>query len=821
LDYRERTSAPQKSYIEGTLLALPQTTSTTGGRQKEHRMPFKEYDSAAAFPGVIGRTIEESTPAWPRPKRGQLDAPNVLFIVLDDTGYGQLGCFGSPIRTPNLDRLASNGLRFNNMHTTALCSPSRSCIITGRNHHSNAMACITEGATGYPGSNGLIPFENGFLPEMLQLHGYNTFAIGKWHLTPTSHCSAAGPFDRWPLGRGFERFYGFLGGDTHQYYPDLVYDNHQVAPPATPEQGYHLTTDLVDHTIGFIADARQVAPEKPFFTYFCPGAMHAPHHVAREWTEKYRGMFDAGWDAYREKVYKKQLELGLLPEGTQLSAHDPDVQDWAKLGTDEKRVYARMMEVFAGFLEHTDHEIGRLLSFLERSGELDNTLIMVVSDNGASAEGGPSGSVNENLFFNNVPETLENNLRAIDELGGPKHFNHYPWGWAWAGNTPFRRWKRETYRGGASDPFIVHWPHGIKAKGEIRTQYAHVVDLVPTVLEALSIEAPTQIRGVTQTPIQGVSFAHTFANPNAATQHLTQYFEMMGHRSIYHDGWRAVCPVPGPSFTEAGVGFGEMTITEAKLRELDAHGWELYHVATDFSETKNIADQNRDKLVEMIALWYVEAGKYNVLPIDSRGTARLADERPQIALPRSRYVYHPNTSVVSNKIAANVLNRPHSVTATVKLENGAEGVMLAQGGSSGGYSFYLKDHKLHYVYNFLGVQQFHIASKSKVPSGKHELRFEFQPTGKPDLKHGRGAPGRVKLYVDGQMAAQGDIPITIPLDIGITDGLACGRDEGSYVTADYKGPFAFTGELEQVVVDVSGDLTEHKEAALRTVMAHQ
>ena len=549
-------------------------------------MALKEYTPGTAFPGVVGRTVGESQPAWPRPLRAKPGAPNVLFIVLDDTGFGQLGCYGSPIRTPNLDRLAAGGLRFNNMHTTALCSPSRSCMLTGRNHHSNAMSCITEGATGYPGSNGMIPFENGFLSEMLLPHGYNTFAIGKWHLTPTEQCSAAGPYDRWPLGRGFERFYGFMGGDTSQYFPDLVFDNHQVNPPGTPEQGYHLTEDLVDHAIEFIADSRQVAPEKPFFMYFCTGAMHAPHHVPSEWADKYKGQFDGGWDAYRVRVYEEQLKLGLLPPGTKLSERDPDVAAWDSLGGDEKRLYARMMEVFAGFLEHTDHHIGRLLSFLEKMGQLDDTLIMVVSDNGASAEGGPHGSVNENLFFNNVPETLEDNLKAIDDLGGPKVFNHYPWGWAWAGNTPFRRWKRETYRGGACDPFIAHWPAGIKAKGEVRDQYAHIIDMVPTVLDALGVEPPAAVRGVTQSPIQGVSFAHAFTDAKAETRHHTQYFEMMGHRAIYHDGWRAVCPVPGPSFAEAGMGFGAMVITEDKLRELDAKGWELYHVDKDFSETR-------------------------------------------------------------------------------------------------------------------------------------------------------------------------------------------------------------------------------------------
>jgi arylsulfatase len=769
----------------------------------------------------MGRTVGESEPAWPEPLRAREGAQNVLFIVLDDTGFGHLGCYGSPIRTPNLDKLAGNGLRFSNMHTTALCSPSRSCMLTGRNHHSNAMSCITEGATGFPGSNGKIPFENGFLSEMLLPYGYNTYAIGKWHLTPSSETSAAGPYDRWPLGRGFERFYGFMGGDTHQYYPDLIYDNHNTQPPRTPEAGYHLTEDLVDHAIQFIADGKQVAPEKPFFMYFCTGAMHAPHHVRKEWSDKYKGAFDDGWDAYRENVFARQLEMGLLPKGTKLSRHDPDVQVWKKLAPEEKKLYARMMEVFAGFLEHTDHHIGRLLSFLEKTGQLDNTLIMVISDNGASAEGGPHGSVNENLFFNNVPETLEESLKAYEDLGSPKYFNHYPWGWAWAGNTPFRRWKRETYRGGVSDPFIVHWPKGIKAKGEIRHQYAHAIDMVPTVLAALRLEAPAQVRGTTQSPIEGVSFAHALDDAGAPTRHHTQYFEMLGHRSIHHDGWRAVCSNFGPSYAESkGRKFGD-PLSEEDLRELDAHGWELYHVEQDFSESKNVAEANRPKLIEMIALWYLEAGKYNVLPLDSRIQTRMVDERPQLAKDRKRYVFYPGTSVVMNSIAPQILNRPHSVTATVDIKNGAEGVLVAQGSASGGYSLYVKDHQLHYVYNYLGVQEFHVVTTTPIAGGRHELRVELEPTGKPDFKQGKGAAARAQLYVDGKLAAQGDLSVTIPLQIGLTEGLTVGRDEGSTVTSDYQGPFPFTGTLEAVAVDVSGELIVDTEAEMKAIMAHQ
>lgn len=390
---------------------------------------WSEYKPGRTFPGVVGRTTDESTPAWPQPVRALPDAPNVLMIVLDDTGYGQLGCYGSPIETPSLDALAAGGLLYSNMHTTALCSPSRSCVVTGRNHHANGMASITELATGYPGYNGQIPFENGMLSEMLLQHGYNTYMVGKWHLMPSEQESAAGPYDRWPLGRGFERFYGFLGGDTSQWYPDLVYDNHQVEQPSTPEEGYHLTEDLTDRAMSFITDAKQVAPDKPFYLHFCPGATHAPHHVPKEWADRYRGKFDDGWEAYRERTFARQKQLGIVPQDAQISPPDPDVPVWESLSPDARRLAARMMEVYAGFLSHTDHHIGRLMAFLKEIGELDNTLIMVVSDNGASAEGGATGTTNELQFFNNAPESLEESLARIDEIGGPETFNHYPWGW--------------------------------------------------------------------------------------------------------------------------------------------------------------------------------------------------------------------------------------------------------------------------------------------------------------------------------------------------------------------------------------------------------
>jgi len=784
-------------------------------------MPLNEYKAGTPFSGVVGRTADVSTPAWPEPRRAKAGAPNVLFIVLDDVGFGQLGCYGSPINTPNIDALAANGLRYNNMHTTALCSPSRSCMLTGRNHHSNGLACITEGSTGYPGYNGYIPFENGFLSEILLQQGYNTYAIGKWHLTPAEATSAAGPYDRWPLGRGFERYYGFLGGDSHQYYPELVRDNTQVEPEKTPEEGYHLTPDLVEKAKAMIADAKQVAPNKPFFMYFCTGAMHAPHHVPKEWADKYKGKFDDGWDAYREKVFARQKEMGIIPANTFLSKHDPDVPDWNSLPADERKLYARMMEVFAGFLEHTDRYIGELIQFLKDLGEYENTLIVLISDNGASAEGGPTGSINEIKFFNNVSENPAQNLAAIEELGGPKYFNHYPWGWTHAGNTPFRRWKRETYRGGTSDPFIITWPKGIQSKGEIRSQYAHAIDMVPTVLEALGIDPPTVIKGVTQSPIQGISLAYSFNDPNAPSKHFTQYFEMLGHRSLYHDGWRAVCPWPGTSFAEAKQPLGA-PISYEQLIELDAHGWELYNVNEDFSETNNLAEKERNRLIAMIGMWYVEAGKYNVLPIDGRVTARGLEVRPQIAVDRKRYLFYPGAQVVPLNASPRVVNRAHSVSveATVP-EEGAEGVLFSMGGNDGGFSFYVQNDTLTYGYNYVADTYYRVKATQPLPRGHHIFSIQFEPTGPADIPNGKGTPARITLLVDGEPVGEEHLPVTTPIALGWTAGVAVGSDPGSPTMPDYQPPFKFTGKVHKALVDVTGEAVEDHAEQMRIYLARQ
>jgi arylsulfatase len=479
-----------------------------------------------------------------------------------------------------------------------------------------------------------------------------------------------------------------------------------------------------------------------------------------------------------------------------------------------------MMEVFAGFLSHTDHHLGRLLDYLREQGELDNTIVMVVSDNGASAEGGPTGTTNEAQFFNNAQESLEDSLALIDELGGPKHFNHYPWGWTWAGNTPFRRWKRETYRGGSSDPFIVCWPQGIKSRGEVRSQYAHLIDMVPTVLDLLGLEPPATIRGVTQAPLHGVSFAHTLDDGAAPSEHQTQYFEMLGHRSIYHDGWRAVCPWPGPSFAEAGVGFGE-PISAETLSRLDAEGWELYHVAVDVAETHDVASEHRDKLIALIGMWYAEAGKYGVLPIDGSGLARVLVEKPLVAVPRDRYVYRPGTQSIPFPAGPRVLNRPHSITASVDLpEGGAEGVLLCQGSAAGGYSLFVKDDRLHYVHNYVGRSLHRVSTPEPLAAGPHELRFEFEPTGEPDLAHGRGAPGRLQLYVDGALMATAEAPVTTPFAFN-PGATTCGVNPGSPVTPEYSSPFGFTGTLHSVTVDISGDLIVDSESEMRMAMARQ
>lgn len=783
------------------------------------------YDPDEPFPGVIGRTLETSTPAWPARPTPPQGAPNVVVIVLDDVGYGQLSTFGGLCETPNLDRLADRGLRFANFHTTALCSPTRGCLLSGRNHHTLGMAAITELSLGFPSLNGTMGFEHGFLSEALLAHGYNTFAVGKWHLTPPQETTAAGPYDRWPLGRGFERFYGFLGGDTDQFHPDLVHDNHSVRPPATPEEGYHLNADLADHAIDFVKDAHTAAPDKPFFLWYATGAGHAPHQVESEWIERYAGAFDMGWDEYRRIVFERQRAMGLVPETAELSMRDPDVTPWDELSDDARRMYARQMEVYAGFLTQTDHHIGRVLEFIESIGELDNTLVIAVSDNGASAEGGPHGTPNEMMFFNGAPETLEENLAFIDRWGSQDTFNHYSWGWTWAGDTPFRRWKRETYRGGVTDPCIVSWPARIGARGEVRRQFTHAIDVMPTVLDAVGVEPPERIRGVEQSPIHGVSFVEVFDDPEAPDRHTTQYFEMFAHRSIYHEGWKAVCPYPGPSLAEgaaAGHPLGTQ-VTEELLDRLDAEGWELYHVAEDPTECRNVAAEHPERLEQMIALWWSEAERYGVLPLAAGSFERLTSRRPTIGRSRKVFELYPGGSPLPFAAAPRVNNRSHSITAHATVPpGGAQGVLLTHGNRHGGYAFFVADGRLHYAYNFLGLERFNITSgDAVVEPGEHRLRMELAHVGKPDWSRGRGSPAEVRLFVDDEVVGFGHLDHTVP-NVFATAGMSCGY--AAYDTVDpsaYEAPFAFDGTLHRVVLDVTGELTVPPEAEMTRLMTQQ
>ncbi len=763
----------------------------------------KRYPSGTPFTGVMGRTLATSTPAWPEETIAKSGSPNILFIVLDDIGFAQLGCYGSDIETPNLDKLAANGLRYTNWHTTALCSPSRSGMLTGRNHHSNGFGCIAEVASGFPGYNATIPKENGMLPDILLPKGYATFCLGKWHLTPAMDVHHAAPRDRWPLGQGFERYYGFLGGATDQYYPELTYDNHHVEPPKTPEEGYHLSEDLADKAIEFINDLQAVLPEKPFFMYFAPGAMHAPHQAPKEWIDKYIGKFDQGWDKWREATLERQKQMGIFPSDTPLSPREPEVKAWDSLTPDEKKVHARYMEVFAGFLSHTDHHIGRVIDFLEKIGELDNTLIFAVSDNGASAEGGENGSVNEWLFFNGIEERMEDNLKQIEQMGSPYTYQNYSMGWTNAGDTPYRRWKREVYNGGICDPLILHWPDRIKAKGELRDQYSHAVDLVPTILELLNIEPPATIKGVPQSPIQGVSFADSFNNATAPTKKTAQYFEMFGQRAIWQDGWKAIANHP----------FGH-PVTEEALAQT---AWELYRVdpgaadPMDRGELSNLADKYPDKVQALAELWWSEAAKYNVLPLQGIAPDRLAIAFAETKLPvRPTYNYYPGGSEVPETAAVDLKNRSHSITVEVEIpQEGAEGVLFAHGGRFGGYVLFVKDGQLVYHYNYANRERTEICSTANIPEGEVTLAFEFTKTGEHQ--------GKGSLFINGNPVGEADIPHTIPITYGINEGVTCGYDNGNPVTEDYTPPFSFTGTIHRVVVDTTGE--QHHDSE-KTLMMH-
>jgi arylsulfatase len=762
---------------------------------------------AKAFNGTINIDIKDSTPDWepyaqPMAPEG---APSVLYIVLDDVGFSAMEQFGGLVETPNIKRIADRGLIYTNFHTTALCSPTRSCLLTGRNHTTNGMACITEASSGYPNANGHIPGECALIPEVLGERGFNTYMVGKWHLCPEDEMNLASTRRDWPVGRGFERFYGFLGAETNQWYPDLVYDNHPVEQPSLPEQGYHFSVDITDKAISFIRDAKAVAPEKPFFLYYCPGAAHAPHHVPKEWADRYKGRFDMGYEAYREQVFANQKKLGIIPEHADLSPINPYtdlegpqgqawgeldvVRPWDSLTDEEKRLFARMAEVYAGFLSHADDQIGRLLDYLEQSGQLDNTLIVLVSDNGASGEGGPNGSVNENKIFNGLPDTIEEALKYVDELGSPKTYNHYPTGWAWAFNTPFKMWKRySSYQGGTADPMIVSWPARITTTG-IRNQYTHAIDIAPTIYELLDIELPQVVKGFVQHPLEGESFAKSLRDADAEAKQ-TQFYSMLGTRAIYHNGWKAASVTPA-----APNAWGDF----ANQR------WELFNAEADPSECHDLAEHKPEKLQELVALWWAEAGRYNALPLESRDAiAIFTEERPQLSKARDRYVYYPDCAEVPESAAPSIRNRSYAVAVELTLDTPeASGVLFSQGSRFGGHALYLKDRKLKYVYNWVGEFEQIVESDRPVPTGDCVLSASFE-------KEGDGMPteGTLSLYIDDEKVGEAKIK-TQPGKFSLAgEGLNVGKEGAEPVTDDYPGtyPWKFAGgTIHQATVDVAGD----------------
>ncbi|MFJ3490662.1 arylsulfatase [Leifsonia aquatica] len=758
---------------------------------------------AREFKGTIKLDVRDSVPDWEPylEQTAPAGAPNVLVVLYDDTGMAAWSPYGGRIQMPTLDRLAANGLTYSQWHTTAVCSPTRSTLLTGRNHHQNGYATISESATGFPGYNGHIPPENASIATVLRDAGWATYWVGKNHNVPVDMISSGSSRKAWPLGQGFDRFYGFIGGETNQWYPDLAEDNHYIDQPYQPEEGYHLSKDLADKAIGLIRDTKQSEPDKPFYLWYCPGANHAPHHAPQEYIDKYKGMFDDGYEAYREWVLPRMIERGILPEGTQLTelnpmtpgtfSEDDSVRPWAELSDDEKRLFSRMAEVYAAYSEYTDVQIGRIIDYLEESGQLDNTLVIYCADNGASGEGSPEGLVNENTFFSGFPADLEQNLAAIDDLGSPKTYNHYPTGWAVAFSTPFRMFKRYSYAGGTADPMVVHWPAGIRAKGEVRNQYHHCTDIVPTILDVCGVDMPDVVLGAKQTPLPGVSMKYSFDEPEAPTTKTTQYYEMLGTRGIWHEGWKAVAehgPVP------------------LDLGKFDQDRWQLFHTDEDRAEAIDVAGENPEKLEELVALWFAEAAKYDVLPLNDLGIAefiKLEYHRPVPA--DGKFTYYPGTTEVQEASAARTQGVSYKILAEVDFTDTSEGVIVAQGSRFGGYSLFVKDGQLVWVSNFLGIPPDQRLNAPAPTSGRHVVGVDFEKESHGD--HGESI-GTAHLYIDDAEVASGPQRVQLGRYSLTGEGLSVGYDSGDAVTEEYgRTRFEFTGgEIIKVVYDVAGDL---------------
>ena len=770
-----------------------------------------------AHVGLVTYDAKDPDTSFPpiEPLRPPAGAPNVLIVLIDDCGFGASSAFGGPIATPTAERLAARGLKYNRFHTTALCSPSRQALLTGRNHHAVSMGAITELATSAPGYSSVRPDNAAPLAEVLQLNGYSAGQFGKCHEVPVWETSPMGPFRQWPTGSGFEYFYGFVGGETNQYYPALYEGTTPVEPPKTPAQGYHFTEDMTDKAISWVCQQKALMPDKPFFMYYAPGATHAPHQAPPEWIARYHGRFDGGWDALREETFARQKELGVIPADADLTARHEEIPPWDEVADELKPVLARQMECFAGFLEHTDFHIGRLIDTLEDLGVLDDTLVYyIIGDNGASAEGTVNGTFNELLMLNGAAafETAESMAAHVDEFGGPTAYNHYAVGWAHAMDTPYQ-WIKQvaSHWGGTRNGTIVHWPSGFAARGQIRPQFHHVIDIATTVLDVAGIPEPSFVNGIQQMPLHGVSMAYSFDDASAPERRETQYFEMFCNRGIYHKGWTAVTRHSTP------------WVVGVEMPAFDDDVWELYDTNTDWTQAHDLAAEMPDKLHELQRLWLIEAVKYNVLPLDDRRVERFNSDlagRPLLVKGKSQILFGGMGRLTENSVI-NLKNKSHSVTAEIVVpDGGAEGVIIAQGGAFAGWALYLHDGRPAYCHNLLSLQRFKVYGDTAVPSGVHQVRMEFAYDG-----GGLAKGGTITLFVDGNKAGDGRAAATVPMMYSADETCDLGIDNGSNVSDDYTPQTSrFTGVVNYVQLDVGDDNHDHlisPEDRLKVAMARQ
>jgi len=779
----------RKAYNKISIAALSLALGTTAvlPAWSQEVLPRPEQP----FGGKLGRTSKESVKDFPKAVEAPKGAPNILVIMTDDVGFAASSTFGGPIPTPTMDRLAQNGLRYNNFHTTAMSSPTRAALLSGRNHHSANTGIIMELATGFPGYNSLMSKSAGTFAEVLRQNGYNTSWYGKNHNVPDWQSSQAGPFDQWPTNIGFEYFYGFIGGDTSQWNPALFEGTKPIEPPHDTKD-YHFDKDMADHTINWIRMQNATAPNKPFLAYYAPGTSHAPHHAPQEWIAKFKGKFDQGWDKVREETFARQKAAGIIPENAQLTARPDSIPAWDSLNGDQKKVFARMMEVYAASLSHADTQMARILDTIEAQGELDNTLVIYIQgDNGASAEGGLQGLLNEMTVFNGIPEDMKEVVRRMDEIGGPTTFNHYPVGWAHAMDTPFQ-WAKQvaSHFGGTRNGMVISWPARIKDKGGLRPQFSSVIDIMPTILEASGAPVPTSINGVAQKPIEGTSLIYSFDDAKVPTKHTTQYFEMLGNRAIYHDGWvAATTPGVTPWDSSAEVQGRSPAVLDYK--------WELYKVSEDFSEANDLAAKEPAKLKELQDLFWAEAEKYNVLPIENSRLSRFdVANRPSLTAGRDTFTYYPGLVRIPEGAAPDLKNKSYQIKAEVVIpEGGAEGMLLTHGGRFAGYGLYLLQGKPVFLYNLAGVARYSVAGKEALKPGKHSILFDFKYDG-----GGIGKGGVGTIEVDGKTVATGRIERTLAFRLTLDETLDCGEDTGTPVSEDYHAPFRFTGEIQEVSV---------------------